>query len=152
MSNMINNPYLLSCAIVCFVVYFQYNKPDLHNLPLALSAFGPSLMQPNSYCIIHVFKIANILLGDRYYYNTFNNANNDNNNDEPYYNELALISSDQLSNLKTVKKFRRGMLSKATKVSLEEHFVFKEFNVFKDTDKQIYQRLLGPSTAVEAAR
>lgn len=59
--------------------------------------------------------------------------NNDNNNDEPYYNELALISSDQLSNLKTVKKFRRGMLSKATKVSLEEHFVFKEFNVFKDT-------------------
>lgn len=26
------------------------------------------------------------------------------------------------------------------------------FNVFKDTDKQIYQRLLGPSTAVEAAR
>lgn len=26
------------------------------------------------------------------------------------------------------------------------------FNVFKDTDKQIYQRLLGPSTAIEAAR
>ncbi len=26
------------------------------------------------------------------------------------------------------------------------------FNVFKDTDKQIYQRLLGPNTTVEAAR
>lgn len=87
MRNMINNPDLLSCAMGCFVVYFQYNKPDLHNLPLALSAFGPSLMQPNSYCIIHVFKIANILLGDRYYYNTFNNANNDNNNDSSNDND-----------------------------------------------------------------
>lgn len=58
-------------------------------------------------------------------------ANTTTSNDESDYHQLALISADQLSNLKTVKKLGRGMLSKATKVSMEDHFVLKEFNVFK---------------------
>ena len=81
MRKMISNPEHLCCALGCFVVYFKYNKADSHNLPLVLSAFGPALMQPYSYCIIHVFKITNIIMGETYYSGFSNNSNNDNNND-----------------------------------------------------------------------
>lgn len=68
----------------------------------------------------------------------FNENDNENNNtnksNESDYHELALINSDQLSNLKTVKRFGRGMLSKTTKVSIEELFILKELNVFKNSN------------------
>lgn len=73
-------------------------------------------------------------------------VNNGNNNDSvvdknsgdnecEFNNEISVMEADQISQLKTIKKLGHGLLSKATKVSIEEFFVLKEFK--SDTDNTI---------------